>query len=116
MAYLAQLQSIEASITSAGGSVLVVTSEPEKHLEATRKSSGYQGRALVDTKNELAGYLKKGGLVDIVVSEMGGYVKGMAQPAVLVVRGGKGAGREGEVLERWAIVPSLVSSFSLPLG
>jgi hypothetical protein len=70
----------------------------------------------VDTKNELAGYLKKGGLVDIVVSEKGGYVKGMAQPAVLVVRGGKGAGREGEVLERWAIVPSLVSSFSLPFG
>ena len=70
----------------------------------------------MDTENELAGYLKKEGLVDIVVSEKSGYVKGMAQPAVLVVRGGKGAGREGEVLERWAIAPSLVSSSSLLFG
>jgi hypothetical protein len=112
MAYLTQLQSISSSITSSGGSLLVVTSEPEKHLEATRKSSGFQGRVLVDTENELAGYLTKEGLVDIAISEKGGYVKGMAQPAVLVLRGGKnGSGEKAEVLERWAIVPSLVSFY-----
>jgi hypothetical protein len=49
--------------------------------------------------------------VDIVIAEKGGYVHGMAQPAVLGFRGGKGAGNVGEVLERWAIVPSLVSVF-----
>jgi peroxiredoxin len=113
MSYLNQLHTIESSISSAGGSVLVVTSEPEEHLAATRKSSGLQTTILVDTENELAMYLKQQGTLDVAISEKKGYVKGMAQPAVLVIKGGNGAGMEkgkdGEVLERWAIVPSLVS-------
>ena len=113
MAYVTQLASIESSIASAGGSILLVTAEPENHLAATRKTTGYKGKVLVDTENELASYLRKSGLVDVAISEKSGYAKGMAQPAVLVVKGGKGAGKEGEVLESWAIVPSLVSFFSL---
>lgn len=121
MSHLSQLQSIASSITSAGGSVLVVTSEPEQHLAATRKASGFQGTILVDTENVLARHLRERGMVDVAISEKKGYAHGMAQPALLVVRGGKGVAgekgmEEGEVLERWAIVPSLVSSFSLPFG
>lgn len=108
MAYLTQLHTIESEISAAGGSLLVVTSEPEEHLAATRKASGLQGTILVDTENELATYLKEQSTLNVTISEKKGYVKGMAQPAVLVVRGGKGAGKE-DVLERWAIVPSLVS-------
>lgn len=113
MAYLTQLHTIESSITAAGGSVVAITSEPEEHLEATRKSTDLQAKIIVDTENELAGHLKQLGLLDVAISEKGGYVHGMTQPGVLVLRGGKGAGMDskgkGEVLERWAIVPSLVS-------
>ena len=113
MSYLTQLHSIESSISAAGGSLLVVTSEPEEHVAATRKASGFQGTILVDTDNELVKYLKQQGTLDVAISEKKGYVKGMAQPAVLAVRNGKGVGTEkGEVLERWAIVPSLVSAFA----
>ena len=67
----------------------------------------------MDTENELAKFLKQQGTLDVAISEKKGYVKGMAQPAVLAVRYGKGAGTEKEeVLESWAIVPSLVSAFA----
>jgi hypothetical protein len=113
MSYLTQLDSIESSISASSGSLLVVTSEPEEHVAATRQASGFQGTILVDTENELATYLKQQGTLDVAISEKKGYVKGKAQPAVLAVRRGKGVGTEkGEILERWAIVPSLVSTFA----
>ena len=121
MSYLSQLPSIAVSIASAGGSLLVITSEPEQHLAATRKASGFQGTILVDTENVLAQHLRERGMVDVAISEKNGYVHGMAQPAVLVVRGGKGVpgdksiAKDGEVLESWAIVPSMVSQSSFAL-
>jgi hypothetical protein len=68
---------------------------------------------MVDTENILAGYLRGKGWVDIVVQEgwvleMRGYSKGMAQPGVLVIQKKKDG---EEVLESWAIVPSLVCAF-----
>lgn len=45
----------------------------------------------------------------MAVTEKGGYVKGVAQPAILVVK------KDGEVLEQWAIRPSTVCGVkSLP--
>jgi hypothetical protein len=70
--------------------------------------SGYKSEVIVDTENILAGYFRDRGWVDIVVQEKWGYSKGMAQPGVLVIRKRKGEG-EVEVLESWAIVPSMVS-------
>ena len=110
MSYLTQLQTLQNSVSAAGGSLLAVTSEPEEHLAATRKASKFQGKILVDTENELAKYLKKQGTLDVAISEKKAYAKGMAQPAILVVKGGKGG---EEVLEKWAIAPSLVSAFNL---
>lgn len=48
---------------------------------------------------------------EIAVSEKKGYKTGMAQPGILVLRGGKGdlIGDEGAVLEKWAIVPSTMN-------
>jgi hypothetical protein len=57
----------------------------------------------VDEENVLLKELKKRGWADVAVTEKQGYEHGMAQPAVLVVKKG------GEVLESWAIVPSMVS-------
>jgi hypothetical protein len=81
-------------------------------LEATRASTGYTGAAIVDPENLLAAELKRRGWVDVAISiapRFWEYPHGMAQPAVLVVR------RDSTVLESWAIVPSLVSSY-LPSG
>lgn len=50
--------------------------------------------------------------LEVAVSERKGYENGMAQPAVLVLRGGKGGeviGQENPVLEKWAIVPSAMN-------
>jgi hypothetical protein len=46
------------------------------------------------------------------VSEKSGYKNGMAQPAILILRGGKGGDNTGEetaILEKWAIVPSTMN-------
>jgi hypothetical protein len=58
--------------------------------------------------------MREKGWVDIVVQEgwgleKRGYREGMAQPGVLVLKKGKDG--EVEVLESWAIVPSLVGAF-----
>ena len=79
-----------------------MTSEPEEHLGKMREASGYTGEVIVDTENELAGELKRRGVIDVAVSEKKGYVKGMVQPAVLV-------GNKERVVYRWAIVPGVVS-------
>ena len=50
--------------------------------------------------------------LDVAVSEKKGYEHGMAQPAILVLRGGKGGdlkGAEGAVFEKWAIIPSMMN-------
>jgi hypothetical protein len=50
--------------------------------------------------------------LEIAVSEKKGYENGMAQPEILILRGGKGGdmiGEEGVVLEKWAIVPSTMN-------
>ena len=113
MSYLSQLHTIESSISAAGGSLLVVTSEPQEHVAATRQASGLQATILVDTENVLAEYLRTPGTLNVAISEKKGYVNGMAQPAVLVVKRGEGTEKQ-HVLERWAIVPSMVSSLCDP--
>lgn len=47
-------------------------------------------------------YFKERDLLDVAVTERKGYANGMAQPALLVI------GEDGTVLEKWAIVPSVV--------
>ena len=89
-----------------------MTSEPSQHLDATRKSSGYQGEVIVDPENKLAAYLKEKGWLDVAISRKGGYDHGMAQPAVLVLRK-KDQGVE--VLYSWAIAPGTVSSLLSPM-
>lgn len=59
----------------------------------------------MDPEHKLADYLREKGLLDVAVTDKGGYVKGLAQPAILVVK------RDGEVLEQWAIRPSTVCDF-----
>ena len=114
MSYLKSLKTLTPDITSPpnSGAILAVTSEPSQHLDATRKSSGYQGEVIVDVENKLAAYLKEKGWLDVAVSKKGGYDRGMAQPAVLVLRK---KGQDVEVLYSWAIVPGTVSSDLSPM-
>ncbi len=104
MSYLKTLQTLLPSIGAAGGKVLIVTAEPAAHLPATRAAANYVGEAVVDPSHKLATLLREKGLLDVAVTKKAGYEFGMAQPAVLVL---KGKGSE-EVLEKWAIVPSAV--------
>ena len=104
MSYLTTLSRLLPQIASAGGKVLIVTAESgEQNLAATRKAANnYAGEAVVDPEHKLVNYLRERGLLDVAITEKGGYVKGVAQPAILVVK------RDGEVLEQWAIRPSAV--------
>lgn len=86
----------------ANGNAVIVTAESADHLAETRAKTGYDGDAIVDPENILAGELKKRGLLSVAISEKSGYPNGMAQPAVLLLK------RDGSVLYQWAIVPSLV--------
>ncbi|KAH7342475.1 hypothetical protein BKA65DRAFT_292349 [Rhexocercosporidium sp. MPI-PUGE-AT-0058] len=102
--YLSTLSTLSPSILSSSGKPLMITSEPSSFLPETRKLTGYQGDAIIDTSNELVGYLRENFGLEVAVSEKKGYVNGMAQPAVLVVK------RDGgEVLEKWAIVPGIMN-------
>lgn len=77
-----------------------------------RKLTGYSGDAIVDTKNTLVELVKENYDLEIAVTERKGYENGMAQPGILVLRGGKGedvTGLGGAVLEKWAIVPSAMN-------
>jgi hypothetical protein len=112
MSHLRSLQGLSPSITTLGGKTLIVTSESASFLPETRQITGYSGDAIVDTQNTLVGFLKEKYELETAVSEKKGYVNGMAQPAILVLRGGKGEGAmadEGAVLEKWAIVPSAMN-------
>lgn len=102
MSYLKTLQSLTPSITSAKGQIVIVTAEPATHLAATRTTSGYNGEVIIDPENILAKHFKERGLLDVAISEKKGYEHGMAQPAILVIK------NDGTVLEKWAIVPSMV--------
>lgn len=83
----------------------MVTAEVPEHLGAFRSTTGYTETTIVDPENILAAELKKRGLIDIAISERSGYEHGLAQPGVLVVK------KDGTVLFKWAIVPSLVCHF-----
>lgn len=102
MSYLTTVNSLVPSITAEGGEVVLVTAEKEEHLAATRKSTGYNGRVIIDPEHVLAKYLKEKDLLDVAITEKKGYEHGLAQPAVLVIK------PDGRVLEKWAIVPSAV--------
>lgn len=103
-AYLKSLQSLTPSITSSSGTIVAITSQPAEFTALTRKQSGYTGRIIVDVNNEIASALRERKVVDVAVTPTKGYEHGMAQPAVVVfAKGGK------VVLERWAIVPGVVS-------
>jgi hypothetical protein len=106
MTYLRTLHALSAPISAAGGAIITVTSEPVEHLSETRKASGYEGLVIVDEMNSLAKELKRRGVIDVAISERKGYREGMAQPAIVVGRLREG---EREVLEKWAIVPSLMN-------
>ncbi|KAH6662014.1 hypothetical protein B0J14DRAFT_310870 [Halenospora varia] len=102
--YLTTLAQLTPSITASNGTPLIVTSEPTpQHLEATRQATGYTGSAIIDTDNVLAKEFKARGWIDVAITEKKGYAHGMAQPAVLVLK------KDGTVLEKWAIVPSMMN-------
>lgn len=82
---------------------MILTSQPATFLPEMRKSTGYEGEAIVDESNELVWYLREKFGWEVAITERKGYEHGMAQPGVLVLK------KDGEVLEKWAIVPSLVS-------
>jgi hypothetical protein len=126
ISYLRSLQSLSPSITALGGRPVIITSENASFLQRTREKTEYQGDAIADPQNELIPWVKERWGWDIAVSEKNGYEWGMAQPGVLVVRpfatstminkvamnisdGPGGYGKKEEVLEKWAIVPSLMN-------
>lgn len=81
-------------------------------MTETRELTGYSGDAIVDTENTLVRFVKEKYGLEIAVSEKKGYENGMAQPGVLVLRGGKGGDMSREdtaILEKWAIVPSTMN-------
>jgi hypothetical protein len=81
-------------------------------MNQTREITSYSGDAIVDTENTLVQFVKERYGLEIAVSEKNGYKNGMAQPGILVLRGGKGGGPAGEetaILEKWAIVPSTMN-------
>lgn len=115
MAHLKELASLSADIMAAGGTVLAATADPAENLEKTRSSSGLTDTVIVDPENILAKELKSRGTLDVAISTSGaawlrGYKHGMAQPALLIIK------KDGTVLQRWAIVPSLVSTHTTPDG
>lgn len=109
IAHLKELAALSGDIKAAGGALLAVTADPPENLERTRSSSGFSDTVIVDPENILAKELKSRGRLDVAISTNGaawfrGYKHGMTQPALLVMK------NDGTVLQRWAIVPSLVSS------
>ena len=99
MSYLTELETIRSSIEERNGGHLVVTAEDDSQLAPVRKI--YSGKVISDPRHELADHLHSTNLIDIAKTPKSGYVDGVAQPGVLVVRG-------DEKLYSWAIVPSAV--------
>jgi peroxiredoxin len=108
IAHFKELVAISAEIKAAGGVVAAATAEVPEHLDKFRASTGFSDTVIVDPENLLAKHLKKSELLEVAISDsqlyrLRGYKHGMAQPALLVIN------RDATVLQRWAIVPSLVS-------
>jgi peroxiredoxin len=108
IAHVKELVAISAEIKAAGGVVAAATAEVPEHLDKFRASTGFSDTVIVDPENLLAKHLKKSELLEVAISDsqlyrLRGYKHGMAQPALLVIN------RDATVLQRWAIVPSLVS-------
>jgi hypothetical protein len=106
---------ISDSIKAAGGAVVAATAEAPEHLEKVRSSTGFTSTVIVDPENLLAKELKSRELVDVAITDsqifrLRGYKHGLAQPALLVLKS------DGTVLQRWAIVPALVSAISTETG
>lgn len=108
-AWLRNLQDLSESVTSVGGKTLSITSEPASFLPEMRKRTSYSGDAIVDPENTLVKLVKEKYGLEVAVSEKKGYENGMAQPAVLILRGGNVDGEKDAVLEKWAIVPSTMN-------
>jgi hypothetical protein len=87
---------------------LIVTAEDPKHLPEVLSKTKFSGETIVDPDNILAAELKSRGLLNVAISEKGGYPHGMAQPAALVVN------QRGKALVSWAIVPGVVSIRIVP--
>lgn len=86
-----------------------------EHLDKFRASTGFSDTVIVDPENLLAKDLKERGLLEVAISDsqlyrLRGYKYGMAQPALLIVK------RDGTVLQRWAVVPSLVGAVQTKAG
>ncbi|KAH6632510.1 hypothetical protein F5144DRAFT_630354 [Chaetomium tenue] len=108
IAHFKQLIAISDEIKSAGGVIAAATAEVPEHLDKFRASTGFSDTVIVDPENALAKHLKKEELLDVAISDsqlyqLRGYKHGMAQPALLVMK------RDGTVLQRWAIVPSIMN-------
>lgn len=102
MAYFKTLNGLAPSIAAAGGNVVIASSQTIDHLDTVRTLTGFIGDAISDPDNELAKELTKRGVLDVAITERGGYANGVAQPAILAIK------RDGTVLETWAIIPSEV--------
>ncbi|KAK5689867.1 hypothetical protein LTR97_012627 [Elasticomyces elasticus] len=108
-AWLRDLQAMSPSVASMGGKTVAITAQPAEFLSQMRERSGYSGDAIVDTENTLVPLMKERYELEVAITERAGYAHGMAQPAVLVLRGGKASGGKEPVLEKWAIVPSTMN-------
>lgn len=102
---------ISDRIKSAGGAVVAATAEAPEHLDKLRSLTGFTNTVIVDPEHRLAGELKSRALLDVAITDsqlyrLRRYKHGLAQPALLVLKS------DGTVLQRWAIVPSLVSAMS----
>lgn len=108
MAYLKELAALSDEIKAAGGVVAAVTAEAQPDaLAKVRRATGFNETVITDPENRLAAELKARGLLDVAISDstvwrLRGYKHGLAQPALLVIK------NDGTVLQKWAIVPSLV--------
>jgi peroxiredoxin len=110
MSYLKTLESLRTSIEASSGAVIIITAQDPSFVAVTRERSGYQGEIIVDRELKIATELRERGLLNVAVSTKDGYPNGMTQPAVLVIT------EKGEVLYRWEIVPSTVSSVHLSVS
>ena len=115
IAHLKELVAISDDIKAAGGVVVAATAEAAEHVGKVRSSTGFADTVIVDPENLLARELRSRKLLDVAITDsqlyrLRGYTHGMAQPALLVVN------RDGTVLQRWAIVPSLVGALSPEIG
>lgn len=110
IAYIREFTILQTAIKQAGGMPLIITSESRSFLPEFLTSTGWPGEAISDPENEIIRSWKENGWLDVSISEKAGYEHGMAQPAILIQK------KTGEVIEKWAINPSLVIVLNLWLS